>query len=124
MRLRFLYTPVTDLSAAKAFYLEVLGGAILWDEEGSTCAVQLPGGSVPVMLDQDPSGGAAGPFYVVPSVHRFLEEHPELALTNGPERISPGWYARFTDPDGHPIRIMDDTESKERLAGGGSIDRS
>jgi len=116
MKLRFIYTPVTDLKAARAFYVDVLGASLLWEEGASTCGVQLPGDHVPVMLDEDPDGGVAGPFYVVPSVHRFIERNPSITFLRGPERISPGWYASFADPDGNLIRIMDDTESKERVA--------
>lgn len=114
MKLRFIYTPVRDLAAAKTFYVDVLGATVVWEEGSSTCSVRLPGDHVQVMLDQDPSEGAAGPFYVVPSVHTFIERNPSLTIVRGPDRISPGWYAAFEDPSGNLIRVMDDTESKER----------
>lgn len=117
MRLRFIYTPVKDIASAKVFYVEVLGGEVVWEEGGSTCGVMLPGDHVQVMLDEDPSEERPGPFYVVPSVHRFIEEQQGLTFVRGPDRIPPGWYAIFTDPDGNPIRVMDDTTSREAATG-------
>src|SRR5687767_11874896 len=114
MKLRFIYTPVKDLATARAFYVDVLGATVLWGEGDTTCGVQLPGDHVPVMLDEDPTPDRSGPFYVVPSVHRFIERNPSITFSRGPERISPGWYAAFEDPDGNLIRVMDDTESRER----------
>ena len=118
MKLRFIYTPVKDIAIAKAFYVDVLGAKVEWDEGPLTCSVKLPGDHVQVMLDQDPSEGpAAGPFYAVPSVHAFMEKNPSLTFVRGPVRIPPGWYAIFEDSEGNPIRVMDDTESNERKGG-------
>jgi predicted enzyme related to lactoylglutathione lyase len=113
VRLRFIYMPVSDLAAAKSFYLEQLGATLAWEEGSTTCGVVLPGDHVQVLLDEDPSDQKPGPFYVVPDVRAFVDQHPELTLVRGPQRISPGWYAAFDDADGNRLRIMDDSHSAE-----------
>lgn len=118
MQLRFVYTPVSDLEAAKAFYVGVLGGTIAWEEGADTCGVTLPGDRVQLLLDVDPQENRSGPFYVVPSVHEFVERLDGRAhIVRGPDRIPPGWYVLLEDPDGNPIRVMDDTTSRERAEG-------
>lgn len=117
MKLRFIYVPVKDIAAAKSFYIGTLGGELLWEEGGLTCGVMLPGDHVQVMLDQDPSEGVGGPFYAVPNVHDFIASmNGSLTFVRGPDRIPPGWYAVFKDSEGNLIRVMDDTESRERQA--------
>lgn len=114
MRLRFIYTPVEDIEAAAVFYRDVLGLEEAWREGASTMAFKVPGSDVAIMLDQDPSEGPSGPFLVVPSVAEFYERNrTRLAFLEEPRRIPPGMYARFTDPSGNVIRIMDDTMSTD-----------
>jgi predicted enzyme related to lactoylglutathione lyase len=115
MKLRFIYTPVSDLATAKAFYVDVLGAEIVWEEGALTCAVMLPGDHVPIMLDQDTSEVGSGPFYVVPSVTDFLATYEgRIKVIRGPSKIPPGMYAIFEDADGNALRVMDDTTSRER----------
>ena len=115
MRLRFVYVPVPDLAEAIGFYRRVLGAEIAWQEGPSTCGLQVPGDPIQVLLDADPGELGAGPMYVVPDVRATLEGlDPEVRPVRGPERIGPGWFAILEDPAGTPIRLIDDTESRER----------
>lgn len=115
MRLRFFYQPVTDLEDAATFYRDVLGWTEAWREGTTTAAFTMPGSDLSIMLDEDPSEPAGGPFLVVEDVRAFYEENKgRLDFIEEPVAIAPGMYARFTDPSGNVIRIMDDTTSRER----------
>lgn len=114
MRLRFFYQPVDDIEAAATFYREVLGLEEAW-REGSTVAFDLPGSGAALMLDEDPSAGLGALFFVVPSVADFYRRNrASLSFLEEPRPIPPGLLARFTDPSGNVIRVMDDSTSVER----------
>ena len=114
MRLRFIYQPVADIDAAAAFYRDTLGLEPDWQEGPNTMAFKLPGSNIAIMLDRDPGEGTTGPFFVVDDVLSFYEENRDrLSFIEPPQRIPPGMYARFRDPSGNIIRVMDDTSSRE-----------
>jgi catechol 2,3-dioxygenase-like lactoylglutathione lyase family enzyme len=114
MRLRFIYQPADDLETAEAFYRDELGFEEAWREGPSTMAFKVPGTEVQMLLDVDPSDPGSGPFFVVESVAEFYESNrARLQFLEPPKAIPPGMFARFTDPSGNVIRIMDDTTSRE-----------
>jgi catechol 2,3-dioxygenase-like lactoylglutathione lyase family enzyme len=115
MKLRFFYQPVRDIEAALAFYCGVLGFEEGWREGSTTASVTLPGAQIGMLLDEDANEPPGGPFFVVDDVVAYYEQNRDrLDFAGEPSPIGPGMYARFTDPSGNVIRIMDDTTSRER----------
>ena len=105
MKLTFLYTPVTDLPAAIAFYRDVLGWDEAWREGTDTVAFQAPGSDVQVMVSIDRY--PAGPMYLVDSVAAFLEDHPEMTVTGDLGEIPDGTGVAFADPAGNAFYVFD-----------------
>ncbi|MEJ3403867.1 VOC family protein [Rathayibacter sp. YIM 133350] len=105
MRLRFLYTPVPDLSAGLAWYRDVLGWDEAWREGEDTVAFRIPGSDLQVMLSTEPD--PAGPMYEVENLERFLAEHPAMKVASPPRPIPDGSVATITDPAGNVIFVFD-----------------
>lgn len=106
MKFEMVYTPVSDLVAALAFYRDRLGWQEVWREGESTVALQLPGSDVVMMLDvsQDP----AGPMFVVDSFNDWRARHgAELDWRVGPMEIPGGMLGGFVDPSGNAVYVLD-----------------
>jgi catechol 2,3-dioxygenase-like lactoylglutathione lyase family enzyme len=110
MKLEFLYVPTRDLQAALALYRDELGWDEAWREGESTVSLTLPGTDVQLMLDaaESDGGGAFGPIFVVDDARRFFSERPDaLRASAEPDEIPGGFLARFQDPSGNTIYVMD-----------------
>ncbi|GAA1704910.1 hypothetical protein GCM10009792_25990 [Microcella alkalica] len=99
MMLSYLFTPVTDLELAAAFYRDSLGWEEVWREGDTTIAFAAPTGEVQVMLDTTP--WPAGPMYLVPDLEDWLAAHAELAASIPRTEIPGGAVIGFTDPTGN-----------------------
>jgi catechol 2,3-dioxygenase-like lactoylglutathione lyase family enzyme len=112
MKLTFLYQPVSDLPAAVAFYRDTLGLDESWREGETTAAFALPGTEVELMLDVPPGSGpewAAGGFFAVDDVQKFLAEHPDLKVAGEVIDLPGGKAVTFLDPAGNGVHIFDQT---------------
>lgn len=105
MQLTFLYTPVTDLEAAAAFYRDELGWEEAWREGDSTIAFTAGEGQVQVMLDTD--GWPAGPMFLVPDVDAWVAEHADLESRVPRTAIPGGAVAGFLDPAGNAFYVFE-----------------
>jgi catechol 2,3-dioxygenase-like lactoylglutathione lyase family enzyme len=124
MKLEFLYTPVTDLTAALALYRDTLGWQEAWREGESTVSLKLPGTEVQMMLNEAESTEGMGPMFVVESVERFHADRPSgLGTREEPEQIPGGFMVTYEDAAGHPIYVMDQVlESNGAEAGTSGAD--
>ncbi|RZS37651.1 putative enzyme related to lactoylglutathione lyase [Herbihabitans rhizosphaerae] len=110
MKLTFLYQPVKDLDAAVAFYRDVLKFDESWREGETTAAFTLPGTEIELMLDVPPGDGpewAAGGFYAVDNVDKFVAEHPEIDWVGDAFDMPGGRSAAFRDPAGNCVHLFD-----------------
>lgn len=115
MKLSFLYTPVRNLKESLRFYCDTLGFEEAWREGEHTAGLKVPGTEVQILLDEDPTEPAAGGFFMVDSVREFYEQNRDaLTFTTEPREIPPGMYARFTDPSGNVIRVLDTTKDDRK----------
>jgi catechol 2,3-dioxygenase-like lactoylglutathione lyase family enzyme len=108
MKLEFLFTPTSDLTASLALYRDSLGFTEVWREGDATVALALPGTEVQLMLDANDPDAPVGPLFVVDSVETFHSARPEtLAVVDGPAEIPGGFLATYQDPGGAFIYVMD-----------------
>src|SRR5262245_1122321 len=96
-----LYLPVGDLQRALAFYRDTLGWPEVWREGESTASLQLPGGQLQMMLDEQNSNAPmrAGPMLSVDDVRAWCRDHPELPYWLEPAPIPGRFLAGFEDSD-------------------------
>ena len=115
LKLAFVYMPVGDLAAALAFYRDTLGFAEAWREGERTCALQLPGTEVGLLLIQDTTPGLApAPVFLVASVAGYYARNKDTVPFSGePTPIPMGYRVNVTDPSGNVFGIMD--VSKEQV---------
>jgi catechol 2,3-dioxygenase-like lactoylglutathione lyase family enzyme len=109
LKLAFVYVPVADLAAALAFYRDTLGFAEAWREGERTCALQLPGTDVGLLLIEDTSPGLMpGPVFLVDSVTGYCARNKgTVTFSSEPSRIPMGYQVNVTDPSGNVFGIMD-----------------
>jgi catechol 2,3-dioxygenase-like lactoylglutathione lyase family enzyme len=114
LKLAFVYLPVADLTAALAFYRDTLGFAEAWREGERTCALQLPGTDVGLLLIEDTTPGLMpGPVFLVDSVMDYYARNKgTVTFSSEPAPIPPGYQVNVTDPSGNVLGIMD--ASRER----------
>lgn len=105
-QLDFLYVPVSDLTAALAFYRDKLGLKEGWREGETTVSIELPGNEAQLMLDVDPDG-RPGPVFHVDDVLAFHREHPDFTWWLEPNEIPGGHWAGFEDTSGNAIYVLD-----------------
>lgn len=116
MKLGFLYTPTSDLTASLALYRDGLGFTEIWREGDTTVALALPDTDVQLMLDASDPDAPAGPLFLVDSVEAFHTTRPEtLAVLEAPSEIPGGFMATYQDPGGATIYVMD--QSTDQTAG-------
>lgn len=116
MQLAFIYQVVDDLPAALTFYRDVLGFTEAWRMGDATVAFELPGSPVQLMIDQRPDDHpkwASGPFFEVPDVAAFVEQHPGLAWLDEPMDVPDGRAVTFADPSGNPIHVFDNSAAEQ-----------
>ncbi len=108
MKLEFLFTPTSDLSASLALYRDGLGFTEVWREGDATVALSLPGTDVQLMLDANDPDAPLGPLFVVDSVETFHAARPQaLNVLAEPAEIPGGFLATYQDPGGATIYVMD-----------------
>ena len=108
MKLEFLFTPTSDMSASLAVYRDGLGFTEIWREGDTTVALALPGTDVQLMLDANDPDAPLGPLFVVDSVTAFHAARPAtLAVVEEPAEIPGGFLATYQDPGGATIYVMD-----------------
>jgi predicted enzyme related to lactoylglutathione lyase len=109
LKLAFVYMPVGDLASALAFYRDTLGFAEAWREGERTCALQLPGTEVGLLLIEDTSPGLTpGPVFLVDSVRAYYARHTgTIPFSSQPTPIPPGYQVNITDPSGNTFGVMD-----------------
>jgi len=108
VKLAFLYQPVADLKQALAFYRDDLGFEVAWREGETTAGLKLPGTDVRLMLDVD--DGLPGPVFQVESVDAFYDQHQaRYPWTQTPVDVPGGRWAIFVDPEGKPVRLLDES---------------
>ena len=110
MKLEFLYTPTRDLHASLALYRDELGWEEVWREGESTVSLKLPGSDVQLMLDatEGDAESTFGPIFVLDDVKRFNAQRPPgLRVRSEPQEIPGGYLAKFEDPSGNTIYVMD-----------------
>jgi predicted enzyme related to lactoylglutathione lyase len=110
MKLTFLFTPVTDLDTALAFYRDTLGWSEAWREGETTVAFQLPDSDVQFMIDNTPM--PAGPMYEVDSVEKFLAGKPDLDVRVPQQEMPGGFMAGFADPSGNVVYVFDQSTAE------------
>jgi catechol 2,3-dioxygenase-like lactoylglutathione lyase family enzyme len=112
VKLRFIYQPVEDFSAALAFYRDTLGWEEAWREGEGTAAFRIPGNEVQVLLDKDPrERQVSGPMFLVDSVDEFHRQNAgKVHFLIEPHDIPPGRYCAFEDVAGNVIRVIDNSK--------------
>ena len=108
MKLEFLLVPTADLAASLALYRDGLGCQEVWREGDATVALTLPGTETQLMLDANDPTAPSGPLFIVDSVAKFHESRPEgLKVEDEPAEIPGGFLARYSDPSGLAVYVMD-----------------
>jgi predicted enzyme related to lactoylglutathione lyase len=107
MKLTFVYTPVSDLKPALAFYRDALGWEESWREGDSTVALKLPDTDVELMLDVLDQPASPGPAFFVDDVRAWRAEHADLKFLIEPKDIPGGYWAAFSDPAGNTVYLVD-----------------
>lgn len=114
MKLMFLFYPVKDLQNSLAFYKE-LGFEEDWWADQDTVALNIPGSSVKMMLEQDESEEklTSGGMFLVENVDQFYWEHADdYNFVIDPCDVPPGRYAAFEDDSGNTVRVVDGTKDE------------
>jgi catechol 2,3-dioxygenase-like lactoylglutathione lyase family enzyme len=106
-KLTYVYLPVSDMDAARKFYRDELGFEESWREGEDTCAFQIPGTTVQLMLDKGES--PAGLVFTIPSVERFFEERQSrINFTRQPADIpGNGRWVPAKDVSGNGVYFAD-----------------
>lgn len=105
MELTFLYVPVSDLSAAVAFYGDTLGLEQVWRQGDSTVAFWAPDRSVQLMVDTE--GWPPGPMYLVDDAAGWAAAHQQLPVRVPRYDIPGGAVVGFEDPSGNAFYVFD-----------------
>lgn len=107
---------VTDLDASLAYWVDVLGFAIGWRDDG---IVGLRRGDAPVLLSRDGQGHVGTWLWIAVSDADAL--HDELRAKGARIRVPPTnypWGSRelhVFDPDGHVLRFGSDLRKGEPM---------
>ena len=91
MKLEFLFTPTSDLTASLALYRDGLGFTEVWREGDATVALALPGTEVQLMLDANdpeaPSGRCSSSTASRPSIPPARRRSPYRRALGDPRRL-------------------------------------
>lgn len=105
MKLRFIYLPTPDLSAALGFYRDTLGWSEAWREGADTVAFALPDSDVQVMVAT--TSQPVGAMYQVPDLAEFLNAHPTVHVQIKTYEIPDGYVCGISDPAGNLVYVFD-----------------
>ena len=110
MKLTFQYVPSPDLSAAVAFYGEVLGLDEAWREDDGTVAFWAPDRSVQLMVAT--TDQPAGPMYLVDDAAAWAAAHAGVPVRVPSYPIPGGTVAGFADPNGNVFYVFDQRQRR------------
>ena len=112
-KLIYQFVPVKDLVTAVDLYRDTLGFTESWREGDLTVAFDLPGSEVKLLIEQVEAGriDAAGPVFLVPSVHQTVIRYKDhLTFIGEPAETPDGLWVGAKDDSGNGIYFTDESK--------------